>query len=135
MARRILRAASTAALLCVAACGGASFALDDAGSGGTNAGDGGSTPVEGGGSVTMDQACTDLATSLCTRLGSCATILVPVEFGDMATCVARGKLSCATSFAANGTGLTTNAAESCAQAYGGASCDDLLGNKLPSACI
>jgi hypothetical protein len=88
----------------------------------------------GGGSVSADQACSDLGNAICQRLNSCSAAFVTSNYGDVATCAMRVNASCGQSIAANGTGLTPANRETCAMALPGASCEDLVDNNFPSAC-
>jgi hypothetical protein len=86
------------------------------------------------GSVSADQACSDLANAICQKLNSCSAAFVTNNYGDVATCTTRIDTSCGQTIAANGTGLTPANREACAMAIPGASCEDVVDNGLPSAC-
>ena len=60
------------------------------GSGGGTGGSGGS----GGGMSSADQACTAYASALCNRVNVCIPFGTETFYGDVATCIARYKLSC-----------------------------------------
>jgi hypothetical protein len=120
--------------------GGGSGGGSSGGSGGTSSGTtsgssgGGSGSSSGGGDVTVDQACADLASSLCGKIRTCAPFLVSLVWGDEAGCVAREKLACPALFNAPGTGITPGDAEACVPVYMAASCEDVVANKTPTAC-
>jgi hypothetical protein len=138
--------------VCAAACSGSTSALPTSGdagdagnagsssgsgsgtSGGSSGGSGSGTNSGSGGSVTMDVACADLASSLCNKFQSCAPFLVSYLWGDIGTCVAREKLACPALFGAAGAGITVDRAEACAPAFMLATCEEVLANKTPSAC-
>jgi hypothetical protein len=88
----------------------------------------------GAGSVSADQACSDLANALCQKLNTCSATFVTYNYGDVATCAMRVNTSCGQNIAANGTGLTPANRETCAMAIPGASCEDLVDHNFPSAC-
>lgn len=85
----------------------------------------------GCGSVSPDKACTDAATALCNKLQSCASALVTVLYGDVATCVARGKLGCLPSLMAPSTSASPDKLDSCANATGAISCGALFSRDAP----
>jgi hypothetical protein len=106
-----------------------------AGTGGS--GPGGSSAGGSGGSAqppTVDQACTTMAQALCTRLGECAPVGVPLFYGDMATCVERAKLGCSKEQEVPDISRTAANIVACADAASVTSCDDLLANIFPAAC-
>jgi hypothetical protein len=88
----------------------------------------------GGSSVSAAQAASDVASALCTRIQACTPFLIQVAYGDLATCTSRTTATPTATLAAPGTGWVSSAAEECAQAIPGVSCDDALGNALPAAC-
>src|SRR5262249_22654868 len=81
------------------ACGGST-------SGGPLGDDGGDSglPGEGGGNVTAEQACGAAATSLCTRVSTCAPFISTLIFGDTATCIDAYTHACLASVNAGNTG-------------------------------
>jgi len=83
---------------------------------------------------TIDQACAEYATSVCTALGTCGSLALQLFYGDQGTCVTRQTLSCTTDQRASGINRTTTNIVTCAQAVGGASCADVLAQNFPSAC-
>jgi hypothetical protein len=82
-----------------------------------------------------DKACTDLIKSGCDKTEACAPYGIIAAFGDLATCVARGRLACPALFNAPGTGGSPAAAEACAAATTTESCTDLFDNVPPAACV
>jgi hypothetical protein len=93
---------------------------------------GGSTD---GSSVTTDQAASDVSSALCARANACASAYVSLVWGDATTCSAKLKSQFAGVLASNGTSWTPAAVDACAQAIPNATCDQILGRNLPSACI
>ncbi|MDP8999167.1 MAG: hypothetical protein M3O46_03550, partial [Myxococcota bacterium] len=87
------------------------------------------------GSVTAEQACTDMANTVCTALQSCLPLYTQLLYGDMTTCAARTKVTCPSTLGASGTGLTPAGVEACASAIGATSCTDLFAGNTPSACV
>jgi hypothetical protein len=118
-----------------AACGSVTRATSDGGTGGAAGGTGG-TKDAAMESVppTVDQACNQYATSVCTALGKCGPLALQLFYGDSATCIARQKLSCTTDQSASGINRTTTEIETCAAAVSGASCSDVLAQNYPAAC-
>jgi hypothetical protein len=104
---------------------------------GSSSGGSSSSTSSGGGldSGVEEQACTDLVTAGCNRLNECAPYGLIAVFGDMNTCIARGKLACPSLFHAPGTGGSPMAAEACVAATMSISCQDLLDNVPASACV
>ena len=85
--------------------------------------------------TTPDQACNDLAQTLCDKINSCAPFYLQTTYGDMATCVTRTKINCVPAYAANGTSATPDATETCLADAKTTSCDDLLTRKGPPSCF
>lgn len=85
-------------------------------------------------SVSPETACNDVATAFCEKIESCASLLSKVAYADKATCIARSKINCVSSFAAPGTSATPTRAAQCARDAKTASCDDLLGRTPPETC-
>jgi hypothetical protein len=109
----------------------------DAGSGDSASGGNDSADRSGadtGPPLTIDQACTDLNTSICGALQACSTFLLQLAYGDVATCVARTNLGCTMGQAASGVGRTLEDLENCARAIPTVSCADLIAHKTPAAC-
>jgi hypothetical protein len=80
------------------------------------------------------EACTDLATSICNRLEACYPYAMTVAYGSTATCVTRAAIGCPSAVTATGSVATAADIEACAQAYSAATCDALLDNGAPAAC-
>ncbi len=91
-----------------------------------------SSSTTGGG--TPEQACGDALAAFCNRAQSCAPFFIQAAFGDVATCIARQKLTCHTRVTATGSGATASKLEACSQALAAASCDDILSGNTPAAC-
>jgi hypothetical protein len=89
---------------------------------------------DGGGGVTAEAACTDIATAYCKRIGACAPILISFAWGDEATCVARVVPSCTKGLAAGTTGATPARYETCAADLMAADCPSLLSRNTPASC-
>ena len=85
-------------------------------------------------SVSPQQACNDLGTSICNKLEACSPYGLGATYGDVTTCVTRSALSCPSAITATGSGATAANVEACAQAYASTSCADLLDKGTPSAC-
>lgn len=85
-------------------------------------------------SVSAETACNDVATALCEKIESCASLLSKVVYADKETCIARNKINCVSSFDAPGTSATPSRASQCARDAKSASCDDLLGRTPPESC-
>ncbi|MGZ6092352.1 MAG: hypothetical protein ACXWUG_10055 [Polyangiales bacterium] len=94
-----------------------------------------SSSDSGTAAVSAEQACTDYAAAVCDKLSSCISIYVAANLGDIATCNTRYKNQCLGNTGAPSTSLTGNAIAGCAAAAKTASCNDLLDNKLPEACL
>jgi hypothetical protein len=90
--------------------------------------------ASGGSNVSASQACSDLASAICSKLQSCAPFLVQLEYGSVSTCEQVTQGPCTEALGANGVTASTSEVESCAQGYTGASCSDLESNNTPSAC-
>jgi hypothetical protein len=103
-------------------------------SGGSGSSGNGGSSGSSSGAVTVDQACADLASSLCHKLETCAPLLISLVWGDEASCIAREQLACPALFNAPGTAITASNADACAPAYMAATCEDVVANKTPSAC-
>lgn len=88
----------------------------------------------GGASPSLDQACSDLASSQCAQQQTCNPAGYAIAYPDVATCVARTKLTCPLVAAAPGSGFTPASVEACAKALTAASCDEVANNRGPAAC-
>lgn len=85
-------------------------------------------------SVSPDAVCDDGAKTYCDRVNACAPFFVTIAYGDVATCQARFKINCPSTFSAQGTSQTTAHFQTCVNDVKNASCDDLLGRNLPASC-
>ena len=90
----------------------------------------------GGGHVSADAACTDLAAAQCARLDACSANLDTARvYGDAETCKARVKLGCLAAAAAPNTAPNTqDVSEFCGQQFPSFSCADVLNNAAQPAC-
>jgi hypothetical protein len=86
--------------------------------------------------VTTDKACSDIAQARCDKRMACTSGAgITRTYGDMATCLAREKLSCMIGLDAPMTGNTPSTTEACVAAFASYSCTDFLLNNPPVACI
>ena len=81
-----------------------------------------------------DQACADAVAALCKRLDECASGLIKLQYGDVATCRTRLVIGCKASFSLPGTSASPARAAACAAMVPNVSCDDYAGGKLPAEC-
>jgi hypothetical protein len=81
-----------------------------------------------------DDACTEWATHSCNRLELCAPVTIQIDYGGVASCIARSKTACSSVLQARGTGATPSTLRACAQAYDSASCDEVVVGKPPEVC-
>jgi hypothetical protein len=89
----------------------------------------------GGGGPSADQACTDSAHAVCSKMQTCAPANVQTAYGDEPTCETRIKASCTNSLSAPSTGAAPSSTEACAQAYANYACADYLNKtNIPTAC-
>jgi hypothetical protein len=119
--------------LAVAGCGSTGLATD--GGGGDQAvatGDLAIAPPDM--SVTGDQACTDYATALCTKIGACSPVLQLV-YGDVATCTSRVALTCSLTLGLPGSPSLPGPLEACSASLANVTCDDLLSGNTPAGCM
>lgn len=84
--------------------------------------------------LTADAACEMFAQAYCDALQACATVAVPLYFGDRATCLSRMKLSCTTDQMSPGISRTPEDLAACAHDAASSSCADLVANRLPASC-
>ena len=84
--------------------------------------------------VTPDQGCAAFADAMCSKLDSCFRLELATRYGDVATCVAREKLSCLAALAAPGTTNTPAKVRSCGCALGLISCTDMYTRTVPASC-
>jgi hypothetical protein len=87
-----------------------------------------------GSSVTPDKACTDAAAQLCTQLQNCAAPLVTTQYGDVATCQARAKLTCLPALMAPMTSANPDKLDQCATATSMLTCNELFTRDTPDIC-
>jgi len=112
----------------LAACG--SVAAQNDGSGGAGGNDGGIDMPP----PTVDEACGQYASALCSRLNSCAPSVAQVLYGDAATCMTRVTLGCTRDMQAPDITATTTDMVACARDAANATCDDLVNNNVPASC-
>lgn len=87
-----------------------------------------------GPSIPADQACNDYAKALCARADECRHNATAMTWGTIGNCIQREHDNCMASLAADGTGNSPQALESCAMAYPSLSCQDYLQNNAVKAC-
>src|SRR2546425_10842679 len=87
-----------------------------------------------GDSVSVDKACTDIAGALCTRLNTCAPPLITTQYGDVATCQARAKLTCPAALMAPNSSATPKHLEDCSKDLAAASCNAIFTRDAPATC-
>jgi hypothetical protein len=127
------------AFLCCAACAAVAIAACSGSTGGAvpigddAATDGAEGGTDSGSGTTADQACTEYANEVCTRVGSCVPWFISYAYGDTATCNARQKLACSEALAAAGA-LRPDDTLACANAIAAQSCDDFFAHVIPTAC-
>jgi hypothetical protein len=91
--------------------------------------------ADGGGSLTIEQACTMLGETECAKRDSCSNgANIKRAFGDMSTCVARATLLCTDALHAPGTGNSPALVQKCITDYGTLACNDFFDGKLPASC-
>jgi hypothetical protein len=112
----------------LAACG--SVAAQNDGGGGAGGNDGGIDMAP----PTVEEACGQFASTLCSRLDSCAPYVLKIWYGDVATCMTRVNLGCTRDMEVPDTNETTADMIACARDAGNATCEDLIGNNLPASC-
>jgi hypothetical protein len=129
---RNLGPAGLVAALALFGCGGVTPVT--AGTGGTS-GDAATSdaPAEVA-PVTAAEACHQVATALCDRIGACSPTALKLFYGDAATCAARAALGCTTDQGTDGITRTPDDLVKCAAALAPAACADLLANQYPAAC-
>jgi len=105
-----------------------------ASTGGGTASTGGGTAGTGGGSGNADTICTNETTALCNKLNTCFPAFIQLGYGDVPTCIARGKISCVATFNLNGTGINATTIDACATAETSATCDQIAAGAQPAQC-
>jgi hypothetical protein len=91
-----------------------------------------SSSDSGGGSTSVTQACTDIASALCAKYESCVPFYVTLDYGDVATCQSRAVPSCTNYPTAPGSTLTGDQIETCSKSIAAASCSQLLDQGINS---
>jgi hypothetical protein len=90
----------------------------------------------GASGISVDKACSDLATARCNKRQMCSNgARITRDFGDSNTCLVREKLNCTNALAAPSTGNTPDKQETCSAAYAAQSCTDFFLGNPPAACI
>jgi hypothetical protein len=84
--------------------------------------------------LTAAGACDANVQTLCNKLQECFPLGLSALYNDVAQCTERSKLSCMNTLGAQGTGATTATLDACTTAFKSATCDVLLGAKVPDAC-
>ncbi|HVT07150.1 MAG TPA: hypothetical protein VHO67_06820 [Polyangia bacterium] len=95
-----------------------------------------------GDTITVEQACSELATARCSLRSNCnlpdgargVGFGVRELYGDMPTCLAREALACTSALTAPQTGNTPGAVQLCVRAFMTYSCADFLDNVPPLSC-
>src|SRR5262249_22726301 len=85
-----------------------------------------SSSSDSSGSVSLEQACSDISSTLCGRINDCSPFFLTYSYGDLATCQSRAVVGCSSFPTAPGSTLTAAQIESCANALKNASCSALL---------
>jgi hypothetical protein len=120
MKRSTVRGLAAIGVVLVAACGGSTSNLGPQGGP-----DGGSSG---------QQACADAATAICGTVNGCSSLLLQLQYGDIATCQTRFQTACVRTLGASGTGFTPAMMEACAQKVATESCADVVSNNPPAEC-
>lgn len=92
--------------------------------------------------ITVEQACSELATARCALRSNCSLpdgahgvgASVLELYGDMTTCLARETLACTNGLSAPQTGNSPGAVQTCVKAFMTYSCTDFFDNVPPAAC-
>jgi hypothetical protein len=84
--------------------------------------------------MTVEEAAADLASSVCSKIDSCAHIDIQVSYGDVASCTSRYKPKFSSAIAAKGSGTSADNVEACARGYRDATCADLIAGSTPAGC-
>lgn len=128
--------AAVVALLATAACSPASVAppspVVDAGHDTGVVADTG-TPVD---AASPDQACKDYAYARCSRIQTCSTTQILIEFGSVATCEAYYRGSCDIGQSVPSSNTTPAHTIACTAAIANWACNDILfAENTPPACV
>src|SRR5687767_3316446 len=82
---------------------------------------------------TPEEACAQVSDTLCTKLDGCSSFGVKGAYGDVATCVARTKITCVADLKAQGVTMTGSAIITCANDIKAGTCDDAFAiGRMPS---
>lgn len=88
------------------------------------------------GPLTAETACDEMARALCDKLAACAPGFLAPSYGDVATCVARNKLTCPLKIGLAGSSATPVRVRECARAYPTAPCEAFTHPlTLPAPCL
>jgi hypothetical protein len=99
------------------------------------AGCGSSSSKSTDGGTTIQQACSDIAQTECTKRMTCSGgDSITRTFGTMENCVAREMLSCTNGLSAPQTGNTPALVEACVATFPTYSCADFFNNNPPGPC-
>jgi hypothetical protein len=90
-----------------------------------------SGPTRGGDDAAAVASGCEHATALCVKLAACAPFYLEAVYGDTARCADRLTKACTAQALSAGSGFTQANLLACEAALQGASCGDLLANKLP----
>ena len=91
--------------------------------------------ADGGGNLTIAEACSMLGQTECAKRQSCSNgANIKRVFGDMNTCVARETLLCTDALHAPGTGNSPALIQTCIADYAGLACNDYFDGKFPASC-
>jgi hypothetical protein len=91
--------------------------------------------ADGGGSLTIEQACAMLGQTECAKRDSCSNgANIKRAFGDMNTCVARLTLMCTDALHAPGTGNNPTMTQTCIADFATLACNDFFDGKVPDSC-
>ncbi len=85
-------------------------------------------------STSPTQACTDLATAVCSKVSDCAPFVLTQGYGNVATCTSRTISTCESALALKDTADTPDFAEKCSKAYATLSCDNAFENNPATDC-
>ncbi len=89
-----------------------------------------------GDAASPDQLCKDYAYARCTRIQTCSTTAILIEFGSVATCQAYYAQTCDLSLSAPSTNTTTAHTIACTAAIANWPCSDIIfAENTPPACI
>src|SRR5512140_339427 len=101
-------------------------------SSGFSGGDGGGDSSSGG--TTLDKAANALAAAYCARTQACASAVVSIGYGDVATCTSVFAADVVRANKGTGVTETPDQINACATALAQLSCGDFLARKTAAAC-